>query len=857
MAADSKLEPGTWYGATVDRTVDGDTFDVTLDSDGTQYNVRTIGLDTPETSGNTSYENVAEWEGIEDAGYLETWGNEASEWATGELPAGTNVQIAVDAESAEVDQYGRLLAKIRYDRTGSGSMDTVYNRYAVEQGYARVYSASMTNTDEYWDAENTAREVGLNVWAQSDPAKTSEVRDNDVAQTFHPHPQSVRTSSGAIADSRVPVWAEPAATQSPNSGAVDYDGDVPLVGVDTANGVALLGSQPIQEDHDDVSDHLEHFVFLTNLVDSLTDGARSGMVLIDGGHRQFDADHACSAEDVVYYQRYLEGQGVELAGVNTLTDGAGPDLGSARALVVTSPQRAFTAAEVDAVSTLVAEGGAVVLMGSAASTSSQQSNLNDLAAGLGTDLRLNDDAVTDATNSVGDDSSLVTTANHNETDFSLWSAYSGNGASPGYVVSIDEVVRNADALNEESVLLTNDGSDAVELTGWTLENGDGDAYAFPDGFTLAAGDSVRVHTGSGSDSATDLYWGSRSFRWDVRSDTATVYDADGDVAQDASWAVPDLTIPTVSADGATLNDEYVEVRNDHGESVDLSGYTLADEAGHSYAFPDGFSLADGTSVRVHTGDGTDSATDLYWGRGSAVWNNGGDTATLRTGAGDVVRDHTYPAPYDLSIPTIAEDGDETSEYVDVRNDGSTILDATEFTLEDEVGYEYAFPDGFALDAGATVRVHTGDGTDSATDLYWGRGSAVWNDDGDTASLRDDNGRLAVEQSTADDGCSATVCVDRINADGATLNDEWVDFANTGTSAKDLTGWTVEDEAGHAYQFPDGFSLATGATVRLHTGDGTDSDGDLYWGSGSYVWNDGGDTVSLFASDGTLHASESY
>jgi len=40
-----------------------------------------------------------------------------------------------------------------------------------------------------------------------------------------------------------------------------------------------------------------------------------------------------------------------------------------------------------------------------------------------------------------------------------------------------------------------------------------------------------------------------------------------------------------------------------------------------------------------------------------------------------------------------------------------------------------------------VTLHTGDGTNSATDLYWGSKRPIWNNDGDTASLYDHNGRL--------------------------------------------------------------------------------------------------------------------
>jgi hypothetical protein len=38
------------------------------------------------------------------------------------------------------------------------------------------------------------------------------------------------------------------------------------------------------------------------------------------------------------------------------------------------------------------------------------------------------------------------------------------------------------------------------------------------------------------------------------------------------------------------------------------------------------------NVYVHTGSGTNNATNRYWGKSGYIWNNGGDTATLRAGA---------------------------------------------------------------------------------------------------------------------------------------------------------------------------------------------------------------------------------
>ncbi|WP_435317087.1 thermonuclease family protein [Haloarchaeobius sp. TZWSO28] len=420
MAADSQLEPGTWYDATVTDVTDGDTVDVTLDSDGTEYEIRVLGVDTPETKRNGKYESVPEWEGIEDDKHLTTWGENAKDYAQNVFPDGTAVQIAVDEAEDEVDPYGRLLAYIRYDPDGDGTY-TLYNRDLIEQGYARVYGSSLTKHDDFWQAEHDAQAAGAGVWAQSDPANTSEVDDDPVSELFFPKVSSVRTDTGAIDPSRVPVFAESTAYQQ-LSGGVSYD-QIPLVGVDESASVAMVGGLSIDEAYEDQQTG-QHEVFLTNLVDYLS--STSGQLLIDGGHGQFNAEHALSNEDAVHYQRYLEGQDIAFEQVNTL-DGVGDNaLSTARAILITNPPQAFTTGEVDALSTFVSNGGAVVLLGSALASNSARSNLDALAADLGSDLRLNDDQVFDDQNNAGKgrgDSSLITTANV-DSSFPLFGSYS-------------------------------------------------------------------------------------------------------------------------------------------------------------------------------------------------------------------------------------------------------------------------------------------------------------------------------------------------------------------------------------------------------------------------------------------------
>ncbi|MER7178558.1 lamin tail domain-containing protein [Streptomyces hyaluromycini] len=85
------------------------------------------------------------------------------------------------------------------------------------------------------------------------------------------------------------------------------------------------------------------------------------------------------------------------------------------------------------------------------------------------------------------------------------------------------------------------------------------------------------------------------------------------------------------------------------------------------------------------------------------------------------------------------------EWVDITNTGRRTVNLNDWTLTDEAGHTYTFRH-FRLDGRATVRVHTGEGRDSATDVYQDRRNYVWNNDEDTATLRDEGGRFVDDDS---------------------------------------------------------------------------------------------------------------
>ena len=89
-------------------------------------------------------------------------------------------------------------------------------------------------------------------------------------------------------------------------------------------------------------------------------------------------------------------------------------------------------------------------------------------------------------------------------------------------------------------------------------------------------------------------------------------------------------------DRYNLNDEYVVIENkgfissSNGSSeINLTGYTLSDDAGNKYQFLSGFILESLENVTIHTGQDTDNSTDLYWGKTSSIWNNDHDIVYLK------------------------------------------------------------------------------------------------------------------------------------------------------------------------------------------------------------------------------------
>ncbi|WP_436931493.1 lamin tail domain-containing protein [Halosimplex halobium] len=148
--------------------------------------------------------------------------------------------------------------------------------------------------------------------------------------------------------------------------------------------------------------------------------------------------------------------------------------------------------------------------------------------------------------------------------------------------------------------------------------------------------------------------------YDSQFSQRTVYESAETEARNGNVGVWAYTSPTPIPDGGSdelvvsnvhadaegndhenLNDEYIELTNNRDSGIDMTGWTLSDSADHTYSFPDGFTLDSGDSVTIYTGSGSDSSSKLYWGRDSAVWNNGGDTVIVTNDNGERVVEDEY------------------------------------------------------------------------------------------------------------------------------------------------------------------------------------------------------------------------
>lgn len=115
----------------------------------------------------------------------------------------------------------------------------------------------------------------------------------------------------------------------------------------------------------------------------------------------------------------------------------------------------------------------------------------------------------------------------------------------------------------------------------------------------------------------------------------------GSPVQTASLAEPDLRFHVSQYDSPgsdsrspqSLNAEWITLINSGKKPINLDGWSVGEAQGRSYTFGAVTIPGQGGRIKLHTGHGADTATDVYWNSGNYIWNNTGDQATLRDPSG--------------------------------------------------------------------------------------------------------------------------------------------------------------------------------------------------------------------------------
>lgn len=105
-----------------------------------------------------------------------------------------------------------------------------------------------------------------------------------------------------------------------------------------------------------------------------------------------------------------------------------------------------------------------------------------------------------------------------------------------------------------------------------------------------------------------------------------------------------LVVNTYAASITSIHktgDEYVTVKNTGTMALNLSGWKLSESIGRrSFTLPS-FTVAPGTSIRIHTKTGTKTATNLYLGSTTALWRDAHDGAQLSDTRGFLISTRSY------------------------------------------------------------------------------------------------------------------------------------------------------------------------------------------------------------------------
>ena len=130
----------------------------------------------------------------------------------------------------------------------------------------------------------------------------------------------------------------------------------------------------------------------------------------------------------------------------------------------------------------------------------------------------------------------------------------------------------------------------VDMEDWRLRDEEGNIFFFP-AFSLAAGNTVRVWTGTGTNNSSNLYWGRSEPVWNDHADCIYLRDAENNLIDGVCYNLPlsltAMSVPNVFIDNYEVApsgdplEEFVEIRNGLAETplvqFDRASYSVNED----------------------------------------------------------------------------------------------------------------------------------------------------------------------------------------------------------------------------------------------------------------------------------------
>ncbi len=233
-----------------------------------------------------------------------------------------------------------------------------------------------------------------------------------------------------------------------------------------------------------------------------------------------------------------------------------------------------------------------------------------------------------------------------QTRRNLWDpSYCGAGAAEGAPVGL-RVNWDADGNdnldpNGEWIRVSNpDPVNALALGGWWVRDSALRRFVFPNGTSVPPGGEIRVYTGYGNDSPTELHWGLRfsvfeNVTRDERAlgDGAYLFDPEGDLRASMTYpcrqACTDPNAGALALDVSPRRRESVRITNLGAAAVDLEPYRLTSRP-YGYSFATGSVVAPGETMLVRLESSLDDEPLVRnWSTNGPILDNGGDSVQLR------------------------------------------------------------------------------------------------------------------------------------------------------------------------------------------------------------------------------------